>query len=625
MCGILGTLPKSEERQFERALTTLQHRGPDGAGVWHDTEGALSLGHRRLSILDISELGNQPMHFGRFVIVFNGEIYNFLEIRKELVALKHRFQSESDTEVILAAYQEWGADCLLKFNGMWSLAIWDKTEKRLFLSRDRFGKKPLFYAFEGEKFIFGSEMKAIMPFLKEKRASKDFQWCRQSVFAYEATDKCLIEGIKRFPAGHYAYFDLKNKKLAFTKYWNLLDHLVEAPPQYNDQVEQFRELFIDACRIRMRADVPIGTSLSGGLDSSAVACTMAEVGRRGGLQREQKDWQHAFVAIFPGTEIDETYYAKQVVEHTGIKATYVDVDAKEGIDKLENYLYLFEELYPTSPIPMIETYKKVRESGVVVTLDGHGADELLSGYAYDSYTAFFDTGLDFSKMKDIIATRLGALGQNTEGGISHATLLKEAAYFMTRVSGVNAIHAVSNLPFLKDKYRTPVARHKKIEGLDNFNSLLYNMIHNNVLPIMLRNFDRFAMAASVENRMPFLDHRVVSLLMSIPWSSKIRGGYTKAIVRDALGGFMPKEVTWRKHKIGYASPLNVWMTGAWKPYIMDNIHSTAFKNSDLIDGTKTKQYIETVLNKPNPTLLECGYAWQELTPFLWGKAVLGSR
>ncbi len=625
MCGILGTLPKTENRQFEHALTTLQHRGPDGFGIWHDREGAVSLGHRRLSILDTSDLGKQPMHFERYVITFNGEIYNFLEIRNELIALKYRFQSESDTEVILAAYQEWGAACLSKFNGMWSLAIWDKTEKRLFLARDRFGKKPLFYAFEGDTFIFASEMKAIMPFLKEKKPSKDFHWCRHNIYVYEATDKCLIEGIKRFPAGHYAYLDLKNKKLIFTKYWNLLDNLIEAPPQYKDQVEQFRELFIDACRIRMRADVPIGTSLSGGLDSSAVACTMAEVGRRGGLQREQSDWQHAFVAVFPGTEIDETYYAQKVVEHIGIKATYVDIDAQKGIDKLEEYLYLFEELYPTTPIPMIETYKKVRENGVVVTLDGHGADELLSGYSYDLYEAFFDAGFEAQKMKEIIATRQAARGEGNGEAVSNAILLKEAAYFLTRIYGVKTIHALKQLPFLKDKYRTPVERHKKIEGMGNLNSLLHNMIHNNVLPIMLRNYDRFAMAASVENRMPFLDHRVVSFLMSIPWDSKIRGGYTKAIVRDAIGDFMPEEVTRRKHKIGYASPLNMWMKGAWKPYIMDNIHSADFQNSDLIDATKTRQLIEVILNKPSPTLLECGYAWQALTPFLWEKAMLKNQ
>ncbi len=628
MCGILGTLPKTENRQFEHALTTLQHRGPDGSGIWHDTEGAVSLGHRRLSILDTSDLGKQPMHFERYVITFNGEIYNFLEVRKELEILKYRFKSESDTEVILAAYQEWGAACLSKFNGMWSLAIWDKTEKRLFLARDRFGKKPLFYAFEGETFIFASEMKAIMPFLKENKPSKEFHWCRQNIYMYEATDKCLVEGIKRFPAGHYAYVDLKEKKLTFTKYWNLLETLVEAPPQYEDQVEHFRELFVDACRIRMRADVPIGTSLSGGMDSSAVMCTMAEVGRRGSLQREQRDWQHAFVAVFPDTEIDETYYAQKVVDHIGTHATYVDVDPQDGIDKLEEYLYLFEELFPTAPIPMIETYKKVRENGVVVTLDGHGADEILSGYAYDLYESFFDIGLNPSKMKEVIATRNGthnwnpnAPKKNTEG-LSDAEWAKETAYFMTRVAGVNVLHGLNKLPFLKDKFRLPLRRYKKIEGLDNFNSVLYDLMHHTLLPVMLRNYDRFAMAASVENRMPFLDHRVVSFLMSLPWTSKIRGGYTKAILRDAIGPFMPPEVTWRKPKIGFTSPLNKWIQGAWKPYIMDNINSTAFKNCDLVDVKRTTAQFEAIIKAENPSINQCQYAWQALTPFLWEKAML---
>lgn len=628
MCGILGILPKSESKLFERALTTLEHRGPDGFGVWHDTEGVISLGHRRLSILDTSELGRQPMHFGRYVITYNGEIYNFVEIRKELEGLKYRFQSQSDTEVILAAYQEWGTDCLLKFNGMWSLAIWDKTEKRLFLSRDRFGKKPLFYAFEGDTFVFASEMKAIMPFLKERKASKDFHWCRHNIYAYESTDKCLIEGIKRFPAGSYAFVNLKEKKLEITKYWNLLDNLVEAPPQYNDQVEQFRELFIDACRVRMRADVKIGTSLSGGLDSSAVACTMAEVGRRGGLEREQSDWQHAFVAVFPGMDIDETYYAQKVVEHTGINGTFVEIDAQKGIDKLEEYLYLFEEMIPTTPIPMIETYKKVRENGVVVTLDGHGADELLSGYSYDLYESFFDIGFNPAKMKEVIETRNGVFNWNPSAkkkkteNLSHAEWAKETAYFMSRVAGVNIIHSLNDLPFLKDKFRVPLRRYKKIDQLDNFNSVLYDLIHNTLLPIMLRNYDRFSMIAGVESRMPFLDHRVVCFLMSLPWTSKIKNGYTKAILRDAIGPLMPSEVTWRKPKIGFTSPLNKWMQGPWKPYILDSIHSTAFKNSDLVNAKRTTAKIEAIINAKNPSLAECGYAWQELNPFLWEKAML---
>ena len=626
MCGILGSLPKTEHKKFEHALTTLQHRGPDGFGIWSDMEGAISLGHRRLSILDISDLGKQPMHFRRYVITFNGEIYNFLEIRKELEALKYRFQSESDTEVILAAYEAWGPSCLSKFNGMWSLAIWDKTEKRLFLARDRFGKKPLFYAFEEDKFFFASEMKAIMPLLKEKKVSKDFHWCRHNIYVYEATDKCLIEGIKRFPAGHYAYIDVKERKLSLTKYWNLLDNLVEVPPQYDDQVEQFRELFIDACRIRMRADVTIGTSLSGGLDSSAVMCAMAEVARRGGLEREQKDWQHAFVAVFPGTEVDETYYAKKVVDKIGMKATYVDVDPAESIDKLDKYQYLFEELLPTTPIPMIETYKKVRENGVVVTLDGHGADELLSGYAYDMYESFFDMKFDRAKMKEVMGIRRDVFSWQPEAkpyteGVSNTEWAKETAYFLTRMGAVNTVHTLNKLPFLKDKFRLPVRRYKKIAGLGHFNSVLYDLIHETLLPVMLRNYDRFAMAASVENRMPFLDYRLASFLMSLPWDSKLRNGYTKAILRDAIGPYMPPEVTWRKPKIGFTAPLNKWMQGAWKPYIMDTIHSTDFKNCDLINPDRTAAHITAIMKAAQPTIAQCNYAWQELTPFLWEKAM----
>jgi len=412
MCGILGTLPKTEHCIFKHALDTLKHRGPDDFGV-ETVNNEITLGHRRLSIVDIDH-GHQPMfdNTKRYSVVFNGEIYNFIEIKKELEGLGCRFKSNSDTEVLLNAYIKWNDKCVLKFNGMWAFAIWDDYKKELFLSKDRFGKKPLFYAEINGKFIFASEMKAIYPFLNQVRPSKDFHWMKNNIFAYESTEKCLIDGIKRFPLGSNGVY--KNGKLKTYRYWNTLDHLIDVPRNYNEQVEQFRELFLDACKIRMRSDVPIGTALSGGLDSSATISAMAHLSN-GQIDYGKKDWQHAFVASFPGTPLDESKYAKMVTDHIDIEATYININPLKHWDNLEEYFYKFEELYITSPIPMLMTYSGVKQFGATVTLDGHGADELFSGYGH-LLEALWDSKFNVKSTIDILNTHIDTLSDDAQFG-----------------------------------------------------------------------------------------------------------------------------------------------------------------------------------------------------------------
>ena len=404
MCGIIGAIPGQEENEFLHALNTMIHRGPDGYGVWHDEDNWISLGHRRLSILDLSENGKQPMFYDRFVITFNGEVFNFMEIKAELDAKGYQFRSDSDTEVIVAAYMEWGVDCLSKFNGMWAFGIWDTHKKELFLSRDRFGIKPMYYALIGEQLIFSSEMKGIFPFLSQLRLSKDFDFCKNNMFDYEVTDKCLIEGIKRFPAGHYAIIDARSpQSWRPVRWWNTLDTIYDIPGDFQYHVERFRELFFDSVKLRMRSDVRVGTALSGGVDSSAVICAMANINRAGD-NRVSNDWQNAFVATFPNTMLDESQYAQQVVDHLGVQAVFKEIDPAKGLNKLEEYLWLFEELYITSPIPMIEIYKTIKENGVTVSLDGHGADELLAGYGGNMFDAVMDSPFNVAKIQNLVNT-----------------------------------------------------------------------------------------------------------------------------------------------------------------------------------------------------------------------------
>lgn len=614
MCGILGVVPAIETELFEPALHTLAHRGPDGAGIWSNRD--VILGHRRLAILDLSSNGDQPMSdiSGRYMIVFNGEIYNFIEIRRELETKGYRFKSNSDTEVVIAAFMEWGEDCLHKFNGMWAFAIWDNEEKALFLSRDRFGKKPLFYSYLSElRFTFASEMKAIFPLLKEVCANTRLVKDRSRIFNYESSDECVIEGIKRFPPGHCGW--LKNGQLEIKRWWYTLDHLSIAPKKYEDQVEQFRELFLDACRLRMRSDVPLGTALSGGLDSSATISAMAYIAGHGKTQRMGESWQHAFVASFPGTPLDETKYARLVTDHLNIDATVVEIDPLQSIADLDRYFYLFEDLYITSPIPFMLTYKAVKEHGTSVTLDGHGADELYGGYNFDYLVALRDAGWNLKQAYEIVGTHFDGLPENS---LQFAKMPSKSRF----IAEYHARHMARKVLRRGSQYVSKDAQHPIWRNLDHLNQQLYISTHETILPTLLRNYDRYSMANGVEIRMPFMDHRIVTLAFSLPWTSKVRGGFSKAIVRDAMAPYMPLEVAYRKTKIGFNSPIVDWMKGPLKTFFLDTISSQSFSSSGLVDSKEVRRAIRYVIDNPEAKFSDGELAWTMLMPYLWERAIL---
>lgn len=602
MCGILGHLPASEPGIFKTALDKIAHRGPDGYGIWHAADGSISLGHRRLAILDLTENGKQPMEWaGRYMITFNGEIYNYVELKTELEQKGVRFRTQSDTEVLLALFALEGAKCLSRLNGMWAFAIYDQTEKTLFISRDRLGKKPLFYSARGASFAFASEMKALYPFLGNVVIKRDVvEKAKQNVFSYEASEECLIEGIKRFPAASYGW--LKDGQLTLYKFWEPLDHLIEAPTRYSDQVEMFRELFIDACKIRMRSDVPVGTALSGGIDSSATISTMSYVSRHlEGVY--SRDWQHAFVASFPGSTIDETKEAKKVVDNIGIGATYLAIDPLKDIDKLFYYSYLFEEFYLTSPIPMVQLYGKIKSSGTTVTLDGHGSDELFGGYPFDLEPKLKDDYPNLFRMQETMQT----INDNRAGGGSvglkevYPHFKSSSKHFLVRLAGRG----------YDNRYR----------DLDHLNTRLYQSSFQTILPTLLRNYDRYSMINGVEIRMPFLDHRIVSFAFSIPASSKVRNGYTKSIVRDAMKGFFPDDIRLLKRKIGFNSPITEWLKGPLRDWARDIMASQSFKTAQFIDPATVRDTVESVINDPAANYSDGEQAWTALMPYIWEQSL----
>lgn len=618
MCGILGHVGKVNEDVFLKCLNTLEHRGPDGFGI--KNINGITLGHRRLSILDLSERGAQPMSYkdGRYWITFNGEIFNFIEIRKELILLGYAFESDSDTEVILASFIQWKEKCLDRFNGMWALAIWDAVEQTLFLSRDRFGVKPLFYTTREHLtvtnttdsfFVFASEMKAITPFLKSITPNTKLVSDIENIFYYESTSECLIKEIKRFPAGHYAW--VKNGMLELHRFWNTLDHLKKIETSYEEQVKEFQKLFLNACAIRMRADVTMGTALSGGLDSSAVFSTIAHLAKVDKAERAATDWQHAFCASFPESSTDEQKYAKKVTDHLGVKLETVIVDPRKNIDKLYEYFYLFEDIYITSPIPFVDLYGAMRKEGVKVTLDGHGADEFFGGYSFDFLHILKDELFNPYAVVQIFKTYF-----NTQ--IENEDFKKQSKItFIIKLLVKTLIKKIIGHKNISRMSHHPVWKH-----LDYFTQKLYISSHETVLPTLLRNYDRYSMIHGVEIRMPFMDYNVVTYALSLPWQSKIRNGYTKSIIRDATSSYMPHDIAYRKSKVGWNSTTTEWVKGPLKKFFLDTVDSEEFNACTLVDKGKIKSNLEKILNNPKASFLEGETLWKEMSPFFWEQGFL---
>ncbi len=605
MCGILGTIPATDPVAFEQALTCIAHRGPDGAGIWRGNAD-VSLGHRRLSIIDVSDAASQPMHrYGRYHMVYNGEIYNFLEIRRELESIGEVFTTESDTEVLLSAFARWGKDCLPRLNGMWALAIWDSQEKSLFLARDRMGEKPLYYLLDERRLIFASEQKAILPFVQHVRAADNFHALCRNPYAYEGTSQTLIAGISRFPAAHYAWY--KQGTLQSYRYWAPAETALQIPADYEGQVEALRELLLDSTRMRLRADVPVASALSGGVDSAAVASAIARIGKQQNVERLPENWQNAFVASFPGSAIDETAPARSIAKHLGINLREILISTDAARDDLEHISYLFEDVHEVNPLPHANLYKEMRRQGVFVSLDGHGGDELFGGYE-----------------SSILHALPSALGSSRDIGMLLGTYhAVHPASEQFRGMSIPRMAAYLLRSEVRDrrKFRQWDApmRHA-LKGQDSLNRHLMRLSFDTVLPTLLRNYDRYSMMNGVEIRIPLLDHRIVDFAFGLSWRSKLRNGYSKAVLRDAARPWLPPSIMNNRTKIGFAPPIVDWMRGSLREYILDEISSDAFRTANMIDPLRLGKSLGLIIKGEGAAMQYGAEAvWKEFSIYLWEK------
>ncbi len=569
MCGIFGYL--GDGKVDLRAVTDLiSYRGPDSAGFLRydicsgksvfDEEALLPaqcyrvcFGFRRLSIIDLSSLANQPFTIPSegLSVVYNGEIYNYIELRQELESKGYEFRTKSDTEVLLGAYREWGEACTTHFNGMWAFAILDEKTGRVFCSRDRFGVKPFFYHFDeaSHRFIFASEIKQILkcgaPKRLNERVLRDF--LESSITDH--TTETWFEDIHSLQPGSSITIEFgqtpSDLKYRILPYWKLKCDTVYSG-SYRDAAQEFRELFIDAIKLRYRSDVPVGVCLSGGLDSSSIVS--ASAGVLGGDVR-------TFSSVFDEKEYDESSYVAALREKyprvQNAKFSVRPSDCPEHIDKL-----LFHQDEPFGNLGILAQWsvmRLARNNGVTVLLDGQGADEYLAGYR--KFYFFF--------LKDMLLR--GRWGTAASGAYH---LVANNYLGQLTVEGVRRYSGRARVC----DYLTPRAHSLPATvkiGLAGSNTLAERSrldLEHYSLPALLRFEDRNSMAFSIESRTPFLDYRLVELGCTLPPQYIIRGGYTKSVLRDGLNGVLPDAVRKRTTKLGFATPLPVWMAKSLKPY-----------------------------------------------------------
>jgi asparagine synthase (glutamine-hydrolysing) len=543
MCGIAGTAGGRPDRaQLERMALTMRKRGPDGQGVWHDDRAGLAA--RRLAIIDLHERSNQPLHLGPLHLVFNGEVYNYRELREELGGLGHAFETEGDAEVLLHAWAEWGEGALDRVNAMFALALWDDSSGTLTLASDPFGEKPLYYAVRGERIVFASELKALFHDPDVAPVADD---AAVSMFlmraAMPSTDASFFAGIERLPAAHVLRF--RDGQAQVRRYWQPAP--VHVPPTYDDAVAELRALLTDSIRLRLRSDVPVGTSLSGGIDSSTVVMLSSELAG--------DHTRHAFTARFRGWERDEWRYADEVARRAGVVEHHVaEPTVDEVVADLPQLVLDHEE-----PVGSLSIYAQWRvnqaakAAGVTVLLDGQGGDELFGGYPSTIGWLLRGDGIR-------------GIGQGLRTGSGRSRLLESYAsdylpgplrrLYRRRTASPYASPGVleaalaapipAPTPWLRDG-----APHRRQLVMQSFETSL---------PELLRYADRSSMAWSREVRLPYLDRRIAELALSLPAHYLYADGVMKRVLRDVGRGLVPDSVLDRTDKIGFEPPQKAWLS-----------------------------------------------------------------
>ena len=541
-------------------------------GVDEEGGGVTAIGglaHRRLSIIDLTAAANQPMpdESGRYWICYNGEVFNYLELRAELEAQGAVFRTSSDTEVVLQSYIHWGEACQHRFNGMWALAVWDRDRRALWLSRDRFGIKPLFCLQHGGTFAFASEIKALLEVPGYRPQPNESAVADFLVHArVDSFDFTFFRGIEQVPAGHCmsVAFGQGTPRASTSRWWSLDEATggQQNREPLSANAQRFRELFTDAVKLRLRSDVPVGTCLSGGVDSAAVVCVAAPFLRGAS--------QNSFSARFPGFAKDETSWVELTGKQANIRQHWVEPDGQGLAEEFRQLLRHQEQPFGTTSIfAQWKVFQLARQHGVPVTLDGQGADEALAGYEYFFpvyYAELLGAGRLWKWIHEArcVSRRRGVswayeLASTASGFLSHRRMIRLAG----------RIDRAYSTAWVSSALRRTAA---ELTGADvpmggRLNSRLAEVFLRSGLPALLRYADRNSMSHAVEARMPFMDHRLITFLFALPAEHKLRDGQTKVVLREAMRDIVPAPILQRKDKIGFETPEDAWFREQFQPQL----------------------------------------------------------
>ncbi len=580
----------------------MSHRGPDGRGVF--IEDSVVLGHRRLAIIDLTEGGRQPMTTpdSHLVIIYNGELYNYKELKQELISRDYTFETESDTEVLLKMYLEKGSNCLNLLNGMFAFIIWDSVDKRLFITRDRFGIKPLYYYETEEIIAFASEIKSLIPLVSNLTPSDEIIYDYLAMGRVDHLNDTFFADIKRFPAGSYA--EITEGVFTIVKWYDSQREInrIRNDPVFkkrdvSEHISRVGEIFRDAVKLRLRSDVPVGSCLSGGLDSSGIVAIASEL-----VNPSEKLNFQTYSAVYDVSfDQDESKYISIMNEACGTQGNFTTPTVKHLQDDFSHFIYHQEEPVPSSSVfSQYLVMKLAHENGAKVILDGQGADEIFAGYDYmvGYYLAeLIREGRIITVIREIIAQtkRRNIIGIKTGAYQFAPTFIRQLftsktvnylkAEFKERFSDRNAMETVL--------YKVPSLNQALI------NHLSFKLQH------LLRFEDRNAMAFSVETRVPFLDPHLVHYICALSSRLKIRNGVTKWIYRAAMKGLLPSLISQRTDKIGFATPQENWMSSEELYIIKDlrnNPHPLLSKYIDLY-WLRTIVDSDMIVRKMNHTLL----------------------
>ena len=622
MCGILGSfshiIKKCEFDYFRAALDVLDHRGPDDDGIEQIliNKGRLLFGQKRLSIIDLSIDAHQPMQSssGRYLLIYNGEIYNYRELKLLLISKNYKFKTNSDTEVLLTAWEEWGVDCLHKLKGMFAFSIYDKFTKEIFISRDAFGIKPLFYSLNENKFTFASEINALLKINKDRqfKANEKIAYNYLVHNTYDFSQETFIEDIFTLEPGSYLIYDINSKRIKEIKNWWQPKYTFKDYYSYEDSVEKIRELFLSSLKLHMRSDVPIGAALSGGIDSSAIVCGMRYL--------YPKENIHTFSYVASDKKINEEKWIDFINDHTKSIPHKITIDNDRIIYDLDNLINAQGEPFgSTSNYAQYCIYQKVQACGIKVILDGQGADELFAGY--NGYVGSRILSLieknDLKKAFDFI------LKWRNSPNRSIYLALKEYA----RVSLPNKLYAKAR--FYQGRNFKPnwLNMNKILELKINCNEereqkedffrgrrvteCLINAVNKRGLRSLLRNADRNSMHFSIEGRVPFLSCDLAEYVYSLPEEFLIsQNGTTKYIFRDAMKDIVPDKILNRKDKIGFETPQLMWIKNN-KNKFRTKIEELS-SNNDLINKNILKKY-DNILSSGK----DINQAWRFINYAIW--------